>query len=134
MNPALVLEAVQSVLPLVIVGIVLLFLFRSPSTHLPNRAEAERRADSLLRRLLSPEDYQQLTAHGYLRVKSPNVEGRTYLIPRYRGLVRVYESGRAVMRLCVGPVEPMPDADIVLVHKLMIEADEEHYLRSANAF
>ncbi|HEY3284910.1 MAG TPA: hypothetical protein VGN26_21770 [Armatimonadota bacterium] len=127
-------EAIQSILPLIVVGVVLLFLFRSPSTRLPNRVEAERKADSLLRRLLSTEEYQQLMSHGYLRVKSPNVPGRVYLVPRYRGLVRVYESGRAVMRLCVGPTEPMPDADVVLVHKLMIEADEEHYLRSANAF
>jgi len=38
------------------------------------------------------------------------------------------------MRLCVGPVDPLPDADVVLIHKLMIEANEDEYLKAANVF
>jgi hypothetical protein len=38
------------------------------------------------------------------------------------------------MRLCVQSVEPIPDGDAILMHKLMIEGDEAAYLRIANRF
>jgi hypothetical protein len=38
------------------------------------------------------------------------------------------------MRLCVQPIERLPDADVVVLHKLMIEANEEHYLQRANKY
>ncbi len=38
------------------------------------------------------------------------------------------------MRLCVQPIEYLPDADVVALHKLMIEADEENYLLRANKY
>jgi hypothetical protein len=38
------------------------------------------------------------------------------------------------MRLCLQPVEYLPDADIVVLHKLMIEANEEAYLAKANKY
>ena len=38
------------------------------------------------------------------------------------------------MRLCVQPVESLPDADVVVLHKLMIEANEESYLQKANKY
>lgn len=126
-------EVAHSLLPLCIMGFLFWLVLRNP-VRMTNRAEAERRAEALLRRFLTEEEYQQLLCQGYLRVPSPHYPNRVYLIPRYRGLVRVYESGRAVMRLCVGPVEPLPDADVVLMHKLMIEGNEEEYLKIANIF
>ncbi len=36
------------------------------------------------------------------------------------------------MRLCVGQVERAPGADVVLMHKLMFEGDEQECLRIAN--
>ncbi len=126
-------EVAHSLLPLCIMGFLFWLVLRNP-VRMTNRAEAERRAEALLRRFLTEEEYQQLLCQGYLRVQSPHYPNRVYLIPRYRGLVRVYESGRAVMRLCVGPVEPIPDADVVLMHKLMIEGNEEEYLKIANIF
>jgi hypothetical protein len=36
------------------------------------------------------------------------------------------------MRLCLQPLECLPDADRVVLHKLMIEANEETYLQKAN--
>jgi len=57
-----------------------------------------------------------------------------YCVPRARGYVQVIENGRAVMRLCIQPVECLPDADVVVLHKLMIEANEEHYLQKANKY
>ncbi|MDP9382063.1 MAG: hypothetical protein M3Q29_18355 [Chloroflexota bacterium] len=39
---------------------------------------------------------------------------------------------RLLMPLCVQPVERMPHADVVLTHKLMIEGNEQEYLRGAD--
>ena len=48
--------------------------------------------------------------------------------------MRVFDGDTPVLALCVQSVEPIPDADTVLLHKLMIEGDEEHYLQVANRF
>lgn len=95
---------------------------------------AKGRAEQLLAETLAPEEYVQLSRLGYIDVPSPNVPGRVYRVPKYRGRVRVYEDGRPVMSLCVQPVELVPDADVVLIHKLMIEGNEQEYLRLANRF
>ncbi len=95
---------------------------------------AERKATSLLREMLSPEEFRQLTWLGYVDVPSPSDSNRTYRVPRTRGYVQVLDGGRAVMRLCLQPTERIPDADVVLLHKLMIEANESAYLDKANKF
>jgi hypothetical protein len=95
---------------------------------------AERRATSLLREMLSPDEFRQLTWLGYIDVPSPSNTNRTYRVPRTRGYVQVIDGGRAVMRLCLQPTERIPDADVVLLHKLMIEANETTYLDKANKF
>jgi len=46
--------------------------------------------------------------------------------------VEVYDEGKLTMRLCVEPLERLPAADVVLMHKLMIEGNEERYLHEAN--
>lgn len=95
---------------------------------------AERRAMALLRDMLSPEEFRQLTWLGYMDVPSPTDRNRSYRVPRTRGYVQVIDGGRAVMRLCLQPTERIPDADVVLMHKLMIEGNEASYLDKANKF
>lgn len=95
---------------------------------------AKSRAEQLLTELLTQEQYVQLSRRGYIEVVSPNIPNRVYRIPKYRGRVHVYESGKAVMSLCAQPIELVPDADVVLIHKLMIEGNEQEYLRLANRF
>ena len=95
-------------------------------------AEAKARAEALLAEMLTDDEYTQLKRHGYLEVRSPHIPDRVYRIPRYRDLVEVYEAGDGVMRLCVQPLERVPDGDVVLIHKLMIEGSEQEYLRTAN--
>jgi hypothetical protein len=95
---------------------------------------AESRAKALLREMLSEGQYQQLIKFGYLEVFSPSIEHRIYRIPGSGGLVKVYERGCAVMELCLQPAEPLPDGDVVVMHKLMIEANEQEYLQKANHF
>lgn len=97
-----------------------------------SHAESEERAGSLLREILSDRQEQQLEQSGYLTVPSGSVEGRYYRVPARPGWVDVYESDRLAMRVCVEPLEQLPVADVVLMHKLMIEGNEKDYLRQAN--
>ena len=96
--------------------------------------DAQERAGQLLRDVLSEDDYRQLNRRGYLEVTSRTRPRRVYRIPRHQGQVKVYEGGVPIMALCVQPVDPLPDGDVVMMHKLMIEANEEEYLRIANRF
>jgi hypothetical protein len=105
-------------------------LRESVSEHL----SAESRAKALLREMLTENQYQQLIKFGYLEVPSPSIEHRVYRIPGSGGLVKVFERGSAVMELCLQPAEPLPDGDVVVMHKLMIEANEQEYLQKANHF
>ena len=96
--------------------------------------DAQERAELLLKELLTEDEYRQLNRRGYLEVPSPSRPRRTYRVPRHQGQVRVYDDGVPTMALCVQPVEPMPDGDVVVMHKLMIEGNEAEYLRTANRF
>jgi hypothetical protein len=91
-------------------------------------------AETLLHASLTPAEYRQLAANAYLDVPSPGHAGRFYRIPRGPGQVLVYEDGHVLERLCVQPVENLPEADVILAHKLLIEADEMTYLQTANHF
>ena len=96
------------------------------------RAEAERRAEQMLRDVLGEDNFQHFLRRGYLEVRSATFPHRTYLIPERQGPVTVCEQGRPVMRLCVQCVDRVPDNDTVAMHKLMIEGNEHEYLRVAN--
>ena len=96
--------------------------------------EAHRRADELLRSVVTCEQYRRLKLQGFIDIPSSHVPQRPYRVPRDAGFVRVIESGRQTAYLCLQPVEKVPDADIVVMHKLMIETDEESYLQLANKF
>ena len=102
------------------------------SDHYLKWAEANRRASELLRSVLTRKQYRQLKRHGYLDIPSPRDPECIYRVPQAQGLVGVIEQGRRKASLCLQPLECVPDADIVVMHKLMIEADEETYLQTAN--
>jgi len=103
---------------------------RSGNEHSP----ADEQAKTLLRELLSEKQYLQLRKFGYLEVVSPSIDQRIYRIPADGGMVQVYECGHAIIELCLQPAEPLPESDVVLMHKLMIEANEQEYLQKANHF
>lgn len=98
------------------------------------RRVAEQRAKVLLRQLLGAEEYESLIRRGWLEVPSPSIAGRIYRVPYFQGMVEVIEGGISTMRLCVVPLRWVPDPDVVIIHKLMIEGDEARYLRVANRF
>jgi hypothetical protein len=102
--------------------------------YLKGLSRAERRAADLLRDILTPEQRRQLLWRGYLEISSPTSPQRVYRVPKNRGFVQVIENGHASMRLCLQPAECLPDADVVALHKLMIEANEETYLEKANKY
>jgi len=118
----------------ILVVLYLVWMWKLASGRLLRLSEADRRADELLRSVLSSEQYGQLTRDGYLDIKSPHHAGCIYRIPRTQGLVKVIEQGRHKTSLCLQPQEVVPYADQVVIHKLMIEGDEETYLRTANTF
>ena len=96
--------------------------------------EPYRRADKLLRTVLTRAQYRQLMRRGFVDIPSPCERKRVYRVPRDPGLVRMIEQGKRKADLCLQPLEWVPGADIVVMHKLMIEADEETYLQTANQF
>jgi hypothetical protein len=93
---------------------------------------AEARAEHMLAEVLPAEELRRLRQRGYLEVVSKQFADRTYRVPRFQGLVAVYEKGVLTTYLCVRSVEPIPDGDLVLMHKLLLEADESGYLKAAN--
>jgi hypothetical protein len=95
---------------------------------------AEARARVLLREMLSDAEYAQLTRDGYLEVTSPSVARRLYRIPWSAGRVCMMDDGQEVAELCLQSTEPLPDSDLVILHKLMIEGNEREYLAKANHF
>jgi hypothetical protein len=98
------------------------------------RRRAERRAQQMLADVLAPAELQELQRQGFLRVRSPQWQNRVYYIPRHQGMVAVYQDGALLERLCVSSATYVPEGDLVVLHKLMIEANEDEYLRVANHF
>ncbi|MDE3074062.1 MAG: hypothetical protein KGJ86_01420 [Chloroflexota bacterium] len=99
-----------------------------------DRLQAELRAQQLMQRLLTAGERRQLEKLGFIEMPSRLVRGRSYRIPRRRGQVQVYEDGRHAGSLCIQPARWVPDGDVVLMHKLMLEGNEAEYLRTANFF
>jgi hypothetical protein len=117
-----------------IVIILLYVLTWCLNASAPRWTRAEQQARELLRAVLTPEQYCQLSGQGHIDIASPSNPQRVYRVPKSPGHVQVREEGRLTMWLCLQPSESVPDADHVVIHKLMIEADEEAYLRKANHF
>ena len=103
---------------------ILLFIWFSSS--------ADRRAHQLLRAVLTHEQYRQLMRWGYIDIPSPSDPQRVYRVPQIPGHVHIIQNHRLTAGLCLQPLDRIPDADYIVMHKLMIEADEETYLQKAN--
>jgi hypothetical protein len=96
---------------------------------------SQQRAEALLRELLTDSELGQLRETGFLEIASPSRPDRVYRVPRGPDQVLVLERGHVIERLCVQPAESgLPEADVLVMHKLLILSDEEAYLRTANHF
>ena len=100
----------------------------------PARSPVDQRVDALLRDVLDDGEYQALMTRGYLDVASSANADIIYRIPRYGGMVTRYDHGRATIDLCVQPAEPLPGGDVVVMHKLLIQASEPHYVATARKY
>jgi hypothetical protein len=96
------------------------------------RTRAQRRADTLVRELLTPDELGTLQARGYLDVPSRLTPGRVYRIPARPGLVTVIDQGQLATRLCLVPARTVPEPELILVHKLLLEGAESEYWQRAN--
>jgi hypothetical protein len=94
--------------------------------------EANERAKSLLLELLDAKQRQELETHRYFHVQTADGE-RTYRIDYgHSGNVKLIEQGRPVASFCIHSYEDMPDYDEMALQKLMLESDEQEFLRIAN--
>ena len=127
------METLAYILVGIIVTSALVLLGRFIIDRFLKWSGARRRASELLRAVLTREQYRQLIKRGYVDIPSPRDSQRISRVSQTPGLVGVIEKGRRKASLCLQPLERVPDADIVVIHKLMIEADEETYLQKANS-
>jgi hypothetical protein len=101
------------------------------------REAANGRAERILKESLSPKQCEELAAKGYFELETirPTGERKLYRINRGRS-ANVQEidaaSGKIVKRLCAHPTALVPDADTMLCQKLMLESQEDDFLRIAN--
>ena len=97
------------------------------------------RAESRLLESTTQQEYDLLLHFGYLEIPSKLYPTLFYRILRQRR-VHVYDlcktgKGQRCQKLgelCVITQHPMADADSILLHKWLIEADEQAYLETAN--
>lgn len=91
---------------------------------------AAARAEMLLRSHLSKAQFEDLERHGGFWVTSQF--GNLYWVTR-NAAVRFDEGGRAIQRYCIHAVDHrIPRADNALLRKLLLECNEELFLRTAN--
>ncbi|HEY7833986.1 MAG TPA: hypothetical protein VIG30_10485 [Ktedonobacterales bacterium] len=110
-------------------------LIEEPSPGaLGTRSAVDQRVDALLRDVLEASEYHTLMTRGYVDVASSEHADFIYRIPRYGGMVTRYEHGRATIDLCVQPVDPLPGGDIVVLHKLLLQASELDYVATARKY
>ena len=93
---------------------------------------AARRADALVRRVLSESERNELRKQGFLEVRSQLVQGRKYRISAGDAPVASLEPDGRVLYFCLQPATPIPRKELVVVHKLLLEADEAAYRQRAN--
>jgi len=92
--------------------------------------EANRRARELLLAHLDEQQRSELERENRFHLI---VGERTYRVRRGRqGNIDLIEQGRPTRRYCIHPAEFLPDYDNLLAQKLLLETDEQEFLRIAN--
>jgi len=94
--------------------------------------ESEESAERLLRTVLGDAKYEDFIRLGYIEIPSRTHPGRVYMIRSWPGKVTIVEGGQPTAVLCAQPIIDVPMADLLVLHKLMIEGNEDEYLRTAN--
>ena len=98
---------------------------------------ANQRAEKLLQETLTPKERVELAEKGFFTLESISKrdgQRRLYRISRgrSRNVHQVDDNGRVIKTLCAHPMALVPDADTMLAQKLMLQADQDEFLRIAN--
>lgn len=95
------------------------------------RQAAAKRAEELLNSLLDDKQREQYGAHKHFDV---DVAGKIYRLAPY-DRVRLLEAGKATIAYCIHPdhMHGLPAADVLIAQKLLLETNEAHFLKTANA-
>lgn len=98
------------------------------------RKEAADRAAALLSDHLAPEQRETFEKQRHFVVHSRDGQRRYRVEYGTAGNVKLLNAeGKAVAKFCIHPVDSrIPTEDVMLTQKLMIEGDEESFLRIAN--
>ncbi len=106
-------------------------LARQTAPIIAARAKVTARAESLLLSALTPDQTKDFRKTSEFTVISKDGK-RTYRITYgIAGNVILIEKGKPVARYCIHPTG-IPTEDVMLAQKLMLETDEESFLRIAN--
>ena len=93
---------------------------------------ARRRAEDLVRHMLSDGEYAQLCREGFIELRSRRVPGRRYRIPAGGSPVAALEPDGRLVYLCLQPVLPVPRQELLVIQKLLLEGDEDAFWQRAN--
>jgi hypothetical protein len=104
----------------------------TPLPKNPDREKAKARAKELLVAHLTPNQRREYEQHGCFHVVTR--KKHRYLIKQGRisNVIRLNKRGKPIRAFCIHPKIFVPDADTMLAQKLMLETDEEEFLRIAN--
>jgi hypothetical protein len=106
--------------------------YRGQSCSQPRRAEIERRARELLKRVLTEEQWDEYRTAGFVTVDTARFRYRIYPIG---ALMLDLRTGVQVAHTCLQFCSADPPAeDRMLAEYLLIRNDEERYLRTSNVF
>ena len=93
-------------------------------------AIAVKRAEQLLDRLLTSKQRRYWHRNRYVDIRSPAYPNRLYRIPAH-GQIMCFDSGKLTKRLCIYSLDRIPLADKIVALKVMIESDEQEFLKIA---
>ena len=97
------------------------------------RAKAKVRAKALLAMLLNDEQKKELRERNRFHIKSQL--GRTYQIQQGRAgnVVLLDDNNKPITRYCIHSTMYLPDEDEMVSQMLLLQADEQRFLNTANA-
>jgi len=95
------------------------------------RDEADKKAEALLLRHLTPEQRAKYTEARYFELRT-----KSGLYRLYKGwagnVARIGPDGQESDRFCIHPERAVPEADNLLSQKFMLEFEEDRFLKIAN--
>ena len=92
---------------------------------------ANKRARQLLDGHLTPKQRRQLADHGWFEVRGSK-SGKVYRIHGKKFLANVWDMAGRLKLCAIAGDRAMPLGDHLLLQKIMIETDEQRFLRIAN--